>query len=193
MSKTVNYIVVGFVLLGLLGVFYFGYTLYPKFNKCPQITSDTVYVKDTVWYYIPDTIPYYIVKHDTVFYPDSIPMIVDTMAILKDYYAMHEQEREWKDSLLVVNLIDRISQNKTIDNVFTYKILRPQTVIHNEVINKTVSHYIGLGLDIPIKQIKPFIPNVELVYTAPKFYIGAGYNGGLNCPTIKGGSTILRW
>ena len=79
------------------------------------------------------------------------------------------------------------------NNVFTYKILRPQTVIHNEVINKTVSHYIGLGLDIPIKQIKPFIPNVELVYTDPKFYIGVGYNGGLNCPTIKGGSTILRW
>lgn len=191
MGKTYNYLVAGAVLLALLGVCYFGYTMYPKFNKCPDVLADTVYVKDTILHYIPDTIPYYTVIYDSIVYHDTVYKDVDTAEILKDYFAVHYFTRNWTDSLLTVTLKDAVSRNSLLDNTFTYKILRDQQVINN-VIN-IYSKYVMVGASLPTKSVQHFNLNVEINYVTPKFYVGIGYDAELNCPTIRGGAVVKQF
>ena len=150
MKKTGSYILIGLVLLALAGVFYAGYTVYPKVKPCPQILHDTVYVKDTTVHYIRDTIPYYIVRLDTIIHYDTIPMDVDTAEILRDYFAMKSFTRTWTDSLLTVTLKDVVSRNSFVDNTFSYTILRPQQVINN-IINISPPRYLIVGAGMPLK------------------------------------------
>lgn len=179
-------VLIAFALTG-----YIGYTLYPKYNPCPEITSDTIYVHDTIPHYIPDTIPYYYAVHDTIMYPDTIPADVDTAAILRQFYAEYSYTRTWADSLLSVEIKDVISQNKPIDNIFTYKILRPQTVVTNITNNYSYGKYIIAGVDIPMKNVK--YANIEAMFVTRRWYAGAGYNISLNSPTIKGGLTLFKF
>jgi hypothetical protein len=69
-SSTKNWIIVILSLVILTGVFFFGYAMYPKWNPCPQIKSDTIYSHDTIPHLIPDSIPYYIERIDSVKYKD---------------------------------------------------------------------------------------------------------------------------
>lgn len=178
------------VLIAFALTAYIGYSTYPKLRPCPEASVDTVYVWDTVTYLIPDTIPYYIIKHDTIYYTDTIPADVDTAAILRQFYAEHTYTRTWQDSLLSVTLKDVISQNTPVSNVFTYKILRPQTVITNVTNNYSYGRYITLGADIPLRDLK--YVNLEALYITPRWYAGVGYNAGLKSPTIKVGAPILK-
>jgi hypothetical protein len=169
---------------------YIGYTTYPKLRPCPEASVDTVFVWDTVTYLIPDTIPYYIVGKDSIVY-DTIPSVVDTAAILKQFYAKYYYTRTWTDSLLTVTLKDVISQNTPIENAFTYKILRPQTLITNVTNNYSYGRYITAGVDVPLRNIKYL--NIEAMYVTGKWYAGVGYNAAQNTPTIKGGLTLYRF
>ena len=188
-NKLLN-ILFGFLIaLFLLGGLFGGYKLYPRLNPCPEIASDTLYVYDTVPHYIPDTIPYYVVKHDSVVYHDTIFKDIDTAAILKDYYAEHHYYRTWKDSLLVVDLKDIISENRPIDNVFTYKILRPQTVIKNEYTSYSYSRYITAGMNFLLKDLS--YTGIEVNYISSKWQGGIGYNFGLKGITARVGGTIV--
>jgi len=154
LNKTANYIVVGLVLVALAGVFYFGYTMYPKFNKCPQNAPDTVYVHDTVTHVIPDSIPYLVVKHDSIKYRDKVWIDsivqankVDTAMILAEFYALHYYTRHWNDTLLSVTQRDVLSENRFIESSFTYKLLRPLQIINN--VNNhytTYNKYLYVGL-----------------------------------------------
>jgi hypothetical protein len=181
------------VLLALLGIGYLGYTLYPKYNKCPDIASDTILIKDTVIHYIPDSIPYYIVQYDSIVYHDTVFKNVDTAEILKDYFATHFYTRNWTDSLLTVTLKDQISRNSFGNNVFSYKILRDQQVINNVINNVSYSRYITFGVDVPFKQVEHMNLNIDVLYVTNRYYLGIGYNSELNCPTIKGGIPVFRF
>jgi len=184
--------VLGFLMAMLLFVGgWAGYKLYPTLHPCPEVSTDTVLVHDTVTHTIPDTIPYYIAGKDSIIY-DTVFKDVDTAAILKDYFAWHFYTRHWEDSLLSVTLHDVVSQNKFGGNEFTYKILRPQTVITN-VVDNSRSRYIIFGADIPFKTIDHMSVNVDAMFVTSRFYFGIGYNGELNCPTIKGGVTVARF
>jgi len=189
MGKTANYIVVGLVLLALLGCGYFGYTIYPRLNKCPDIASDTIVIRDTVPHTIPDTIPYYIVKYDSIVYRDTIFKDVDTAAILKDHFAIHYYERSWQDSSLSVLLKDVISQNQPISNEFTYKILRPQTVIHNEYSSYSYSRYVTAGLNFLLNDLS--YTGIEMNYIAPTWQGGMGYNFKMKAVTARITGTIV--
>jgi hypothetical protein len=190
MGKTANYIVVGLVIIALLGCGYVGYTMYPRLNKCPDIASDTVVITDTVSYYIPDTIPYYLAGKDSIVY-DTLFRDVDTAAILKDYFAMHYYERSWQDSSLSVLIKDVISQNQPISNVFTYKILRPQTVIHNEYTDYAYGRYITAGMNFLLKDLD--YTGIEINYISPNWNGGVGYNFGLEGMTVKVGGTLFKF
>lgn len=179
------------LLLALLGACYLGYTLYPKIHKAPELVADTVLITDTVVHYIPDTVPYYIVRRDTIIYRDTIPTIVDTAEILADYYAFHLYERTWQDSLIWATVRDGITENSIYDETFTYKILRPQTVINNSY--TSYSRYITVGAGFPTKSIKHLNVNLEATYVTSKFYVGIGYDAELNCPVIRGGATVFHF
>ena len=191
MKKTLNYILVGLVLIALFGVGYLGYTIYPRQHPCPTTQTDTIYVYDTIPHYIPDTIPYYVVVRDTIFYPDTIPAVVDTLSILKQFYASYYYTRTWEDSLLTATIKDVITENKPIDNIFTYKILRPQTIVTNITNNYSYGKYIIAGVDVPMKDIK--YVNIDVMFVTKRWYTGVGYNIKLNSPTIKAGATLFKF
>ena len=182
---------VGIFLCLLAGSFIGGYRLYPRRNPCPEIVSDTVYVHDTVWHIIPDTVPYYIVKNDTVIVNHNIPTVVDTVAILADYYNYHYFTRTWEDSLLTVTLEDVISENFPSDSYFTYKILQPQTVITNVVNNTTYNRYLYFGIDLPIKNVNYI--EIEGMFAFEKGYIGVGYEPQINSINLKAGVKLFKF
>jgi len=192
MSKTTQNIIVGVSVILLLGFTYGGYRLYPVFNKPQQSTTDTIIQYDTVLHYIPDSIPYYIVTHDSIIYHDTILENVDTAAILKDYFAVHYYERHWKDSLVDVTVEDYISQNRSIENIFKYKLLKPQTIINTTIDNTiTYNRYLYFGLDMPIKNMN--YTEIEAIYSSNKFYTGVGYTPELNSFDIKLGMKVLQF
>jgi hypothetical protein len=123
---------------------------------------------------------------------DSVLMAskVDTSEILKKYYAQYYYHREWKDSLLSVQMRDIVSENKFVNNIFTYEFLKPQTVIQNIDNSKTYASYLQGGLDIPIQNPKYISLGVQ--YINPKFYLGAGYGPTIGV-VVKGGFTIFKF
>jgi hypothetical protein len=172
-SQTKNWIIGILILIVLTGVFFLGYSRYPIWKPCPTTTSDTIYKIDTIIHYIPDSIPFYITKIDSVIYHDTVFKDVDTAAILKDYYAWHYYTRNWDDTLLSVTLKDVISENKVIDHEFTYKIVRPQVVVNNvtNITNYLKYLYLGGGITLPDSKYSNFG-----VYGAfPRTLIGLGY------------------
>ena len=191
MLKTKDYIVIGLVVLALLGVGYFGFTLYPKFNPCPEQYIDTLYIYDTVEHHIIDTVPYYIVNTDTVIYRDTVFKNVDTAVILKDYFALHTYVRLWWDSTLKVTLLDTISQNKPAGNTFVYKLLKPQVVNNNVTNVYNYSKYLTVGLSTILKDLT--YTGVEVDYVTSQWYGGVGYNMGMKGITVRAGGTIKKF
>jgi len=160
--------------------------------KCPEITTHTVILHDTLIHQIVDTFPYYISHTDTVIYTDTIIEPVDTAAILRDYFAYHIYNRQWQDSLLQVNLWDTITENRFLHNEFTYRILRPQTIINTTQDNSiTYNKYLLLGISVPFKNIE--YTEFSVLSTFRKGYLGIGYlpmQGGIS---IKGGVSMFKW
>ena len=173
-----------------------GWKLHKTLRPCPAIVHDTTYVWDTVVHTIIDHVPYYIQHLDTIIVQDTIIQPVDTSEILKDYFAIHIYDREWKDTLLQVNMKDYISQNKSIHNEFKYKILRPQQVIINTEDNRIYyDKYIQLGIGVPIQNFQENIKyaQVEANYVFPKGYVGAYYEPQIKSFGAKAGITVLKF
>ena len=182
--KTWSYIVFFLILVSCL---FFGYRIYPRLNPCPTIESDTIYVIDTVIREIPNYVPYYVYRTDSVVYRDTVFKDVDTTAILKDYFAIHYYTRNWEDSLLKVTLDDAISENKPIHNTFRYTILRPQTVIENILNMAPLTRSVYTGLSLPIAELK--YTEVEAIVVYPRLYFGLG--AGYRSASVKAGIKIF--
>lgn len=191
MNKVLNYIFAGLFLLLLIASFIGGYKYYPLRKPCPQIVSDTVYVYDTVVHYIPDTIPWYIYKKDTVIVTKTEFKDVDTAAILQDYYAIHYYNRIWEDSLVKITLEDAITENRPLQNIFKYQMLKPQTVIENKIIDTRYSRYLYAGLNVPIN--KPEYMSIDLLAAGQKCYLGVGYSPGMKSINVKGGVKLFQF
>jgi hypothetical protein len=177
----------------LVALSFIGGCQYHKKTFVPLMAShDTIVVYDTITHHIIDKIPYYIVKRDSVVIRDTIPAIVDTVAILADYYNFHYYTRTWEDSLLYAQAEDVITENKFLDNVFTYKIKRSQMIINNIVDNTiTYNKYVYFGLDVPIKNVDYI--NLEALYAMPKMYLGVGYSPQLKSVSLKAGVKLLQF
>lgn len=188
------------VLLILAGAFFGGYKYYAFRNPCAEVQTDTLYIYDTIRE-IQDTVPWYIVKKDSIKYRDKHWMDsviaanrVDTSAILADYYAMHYYTRQWydQDSTIKVTSEDAISENRFIDNVFRFQLLKPQTIINNVVNSPPVySRYVTGGFDIPIKGMKGV--EVEATYTTSRYYLGASANPWEKYYGIRTGVTLWKF
>ena len=167
-----------------------GYKMYPASHPC-IVTSDTVYVYDTIEHTILDTVPYYVVELDTIVYRDTVFKDVDTANILKDYYALHYYTRTWEDSLLTVTLRDEISENKPMSNIFVYKILRPQVIVENVVNNYSYTRYLLAGFGMSVTE--QMFPDVNVMYVSRSWYGGAEYNIRDKSFALKGGMVIGRF
>jgi len=128
-----NKLIIVLLIIIFLGAFFGGLWVGHKTRPPSQVLVDTVYVYDTVVYTIPIEVPYYIVKTDTIIFKDTIeiPADVDTALILKNYYAEHYYNRTWEDSLIRIDQIDMVTENRIYAQKLDYKFLKPQTTIIN--------------------------------------------------------------
>jgi hypothetical protein len=189
------YLILAAIVLSI-GIFG-GWTIRKNTHHCPAITRDTIRIWDTVEHHIIDAVPYYVTHIDTVIKRDTlkIPVILtkaDTLRILTDYYALHIYDRKWlaKDTL-EVNIKDFITENKSIKNEFTYKILRPQTIIQNITDNSvTVNRYINIGLTIPFKQ--PNLGTIDASFIGERYTYGIKYGIHENAWSASVGVNIFK-
>lgn len=186
----INKILFGAIIIFSLLAFMKGCSYGKTRVKCPTITTNIKYIHDTITRETPNYYPYYIQGKDSIIYQEKlIPAKVDTIAILHDYYAKHIYNRQWKDSLLDVQVQDQVTKNEISNLNFKYKILRAQTIINNTQDNSiTYSHYIYGGVSMPIYPFKQYgtISNINyiglnMIYAAPKMYLNVKWT-----PYIKG-------
>jgi len=177
----------GFV--ALLSIFFLlGYRLYPKWHKCPQITSDTLIIKDTAFIsFPPDTL---FLPSDTVFLPsDTQP--VDTLAILADYYNKYTYPWVKQDTNIIITGITEVHKNRMTLNYLQYKLLRPQTIIHNTTVINQYNRYVSIGFNIPIRDI--CYTEIEALYHFRDGYFGLGYTPELKSFNVKSGFNIINF
>jgi hypothetical protein len=192
LTKWATLIISGLVLLLLCSIFIAGCNHGKKLVKCPEVTTSTVIIHDTVTHTIVDTFPFYIVKRDSIVYRDTVHTIVDTAQILADYFATHYYTRHWQDSLLIATSEDAISENRFVDNKFTYKYIGPISITQNVHDNTiTWNKYIYGGVDVPIKDFKYI--SLESFYAFPKGYIGISWSPQISGFGVKAGVKILQF
>ncbi len=178
MTKLLKYITGVLAVFLLILAFWGGWKTHSKFRPCPEVQRDTIRIYDTVTKIIPDTIPWYIVRKDTVIVNHYIPAIVDTAAILADHYNFHYYTRDWydinqSDTLIHIRLEDVISQNMPLDNNFSYRYYKPQTIINNSVTNINYQSYLYAGLSVPLNDYKFAAGSVY--FASKRMLIGVGY------------------
>lgn len=176
-----------------------GWSLYPKINQCPTITNDTVFVHDTTWHTIIDSIPYTI--RDTIWLAGDtveIPTDVDTAAILKDYFAVYGYPKSWDNDTISVNLYTTITQNKPIKYNFKYKLNMPFTTVINNIDNSVAyNKYIQFGLSMPVYKLDKSPLNIqdlslEGTYVFPKGYAGAAWQPNTQSIMARAGVTLFK-
>jgi hypothetical protein len=193
MSKDLRNIIIGLTVLLLLltGAFLGGWSSHKKYRPCPIITSDTIIIHDTVTHHIVDSFPYYIATLDTIFLPDTILQPVDTSSILKNYFSTFVYNREWKDSIINVNLTDYISQNRPVKNEFSYKVIKPFTTIVNQIDNSvTYQSYFQLGITEQLNHYENVGLNAQFVM--PKWYLSYGYVPNTKVHSVGIGVTLFK-
>jgi hypothetical protein len=190
---------VGFLFVLSL-VFIKGCTYGRKHKKCPEIVTNTIVVHDTVIHHITNSFPYYVYHLDSVIIKDTVFLNIDTLAVIRDYFAVHSYTRQWQDSLLEVTLLDNISQNKPIDNRFSYKIIRPQTITNNYVDNSvTFTKYLYFGIGMPVYPSKVNdISNINYIslkglYAFPKGFVDVSWTPYTKTYSLGYGIKLLRF
>jgi hypothetical protein len=193
---TKNHIIGGLFVFLLILAFWGGWKAYPHFRPCPEVQRDTIRIYDTIIHRIPDTIPYYIVKKDTVIINHNIPAVVDTNAILAEFYNFHYYTRDWydinqSDTLIHIRLEDIISQNMPLDNNFSYRYYKPQTIINNSVTDIRYQSYLYAGLSVPLNDYKFAAGNVY--FANKQLLIGAGYIPYFKSINVTAGFKLARF
>ncbi len=179
MSKQLNIFAAVLIFLLLGASFFGGYKYYAFRNPCPEVRTDTLYIHDTVVHIIPDTVPYYIVRKDTVIVNHNIPADIDTSAILADFYNFHYYTRDWyditkdNDTLIHINLEDVIYMNMPLDNNFSYRYYKPTEIINNSVTTVNYQSYLYAGLSVPLNDYK--FASGSAYFASNRLLIGVGY------------------
>jgi hypothetical protein len=202
-------ILVGAIIVAFAASFYFGSRYGRTLVKCPVTTSDTIYVQDTSWHYLRDSLFNTIdslnnikSKVDTLYQPgDTIYGDIDTLAILNKFYSKYGYEWEKKDSNILINGYTIVSKNEILSNEVKYKWLKPQTIINNETnIDNSITYnkYVYGGVGLPVYPFKyktisniNYI-NLELVYVYPKGYTRVSWEPYTNSFSLSSGVTIFK-
>ena len=199
-----NWWVLIVIIFLLTGAFWLGFKTHARFYPC-LVDRDTVRLYDTVEHKVPDTIPFYYARIDSVKYRDKHWMDsvikankVDTAAILADYYAIHYYGRDWydidtvkNDTLIHIRLDDAITENMAIDNNFSYRWYRPTQIINNSVTNVSYSSYLYAGLSVPLNDYKFAAGSVY--FASDRLLLGVGYIPYYKSLSVTAGFKLARF
>lgn len=197
-----NYLIqAGVFIIIFLLTFFFGCQHGKKIKVCPTITTTTITVHDTVPHEIPTYYPWYIKGDDSIVYVhDSIPIVIDSAEVIKDYYAQHYSSSQFEDSLLLVNESYMLTQNKYYPIDFKYKYKGATTIINNSVDNSTnYARYIYLGASLPVFPAKAnTISNINYIglnglYAFPKGYAEIIYQPYTKIFTLGAGVKLFKF
>lgn len=213
MSRS-NLIIGGVILALLLGIGgWSGWSLHKTLRPCPTITTDTVTIIDTNTYNLRDSfrlelsnlqkqVDYWKAHRDTIILPgDSIPVptVVDTAAILRDYFAVYSYGWSKEDSNILVKDSVIVTQNTPVWHNLTYKLNRPFTTVINNVDNSiTYNRYVQAGLSMPVygyDTTKVNVQNLTLegTYVWDKGYIGIGWQPNTQSIMARAGVTLFKF
>jgi hypothetical protein len=178
------------VLLLLAGFCFTSYKIGQRSVILPEIKADTVLLYDTVWQTFTNNQAYYL-KPDTIKLIDTIPSVVDTAAILKDYYLTVIYNKQFKDSNIIINDSLTVSRNRVTSNRISYKWMKPTQIVNNVTnYNTYYNSTISLGLDLPLKDPKYY--EFEAFLNTKRVYFGVGFMPEIQSFNIKFGSIIKK-
>tara|TARA_R110002124_G_scaffold135028_1_gene297815 strand:- start:12 stop:527 length:516 start_codon:yes stop_codon:yes gene_type:complete len=150
-----------------------------KWKNQPEGEAPVVVRVETKWDTITKEIPVYIPEwkvrteyKDTFVYRD-----IDTLEILKDYFASYIYFDTLYNDSITIRISDTITQNKIKNRSIEYDLLIPTTIITRDSIVRKRKFYIGIGASGTTSQLT----NVggEILYTGRR-KIGVGLGVGLN-------------
>jgi hypothetical protein len=158
-------------------------------SKKDPIEPEVIVTIETKWDTVNVTQTEYVPKWRTkvVTEHDTIPQDIDTMSILKDYYAKyHYTDTLTLDTLGYLVLNDTISKNSVLSRSFTSDISIPTTTITKEIYLNKREFYWGLGVNGGTSQLDYVGGEFMFKNKQRNMYgIGVGVNQDLQ-PTISG-------
>lgn len=161
-----------------------GILLTSLFRINPEVTTQTVYIRDTM--------PREIIKPDIVTLVEKIqvpvPNDVDTAAILADYFARNIYERKWENEEVRIWVTDTLQWNKLIPGSLMYSILRPTAI--NTTTVRYNEKYLTLEGILPVQD--PFNPGVRFSYSSRYIY-SITFKPVTQGVEVGFGFKILRW
>ena len=158
-------------------------------SKKDPIEPEVIVTIETKWDTVNVTQTEYVPKWRTkvVTEHDTIPQDIDTMSILKDYYAKyHYTDTLTLDTLGFLVLNDTISKNSVLSRSFTSDISIPTTTITKEIYLNKREFYWGMGLSGDKSQLNYL--GGEFMYKNKQrnmFGVGMGVNQDLQ-PVVSG-------
>lgn len=152
----------------------------------PVIITKIETVFDTITKEVPVYKPKYVTKieyiRDTII--DSTP--IDTVSILKDYFATYVYQDNQELDSLNLTIIDSVSQNKIFARTIQYDLIYPTTTITKEIYLNQRELYWGIGMQGRTDQLN--YVGGELLYRNRKkqaYGLGIGINQDLQ-PVVSG-------
>lgn len=117
---------------------------------------------------------------NTIYVP--VPAIVDTQAILRNYFALNIYSQTVSDSSFSATIIDTIQQNKLKGRGFSYKITRKAIIQDKE----KMKIFAGLNVGAGKSGFASLAPEVYVLTKKDHMY-GVGYNLIDNSINVKAG------
>ena len=158
-------------------------------SKKPDVEPEVIVTIETKWDTVNVVQTEYVPKWRTRVVTErvEVPSDIDTMSILRDYYAKYYySDTLTLDTLGFLVLEDTISQNRVLSRSFVSDISIPTTTITKEIYLKKREFYWGMGLNGDPSQLNYL--GGELMYKNKKrnmFGVGVGVNQDLQ-PVVSG-------
>lgn len=141
----------------------------------PETT--TIVKTETKWDTIKQTTPLYVPKWYLRIKTniDTFTIPIDTIAILKDYYAIYNYSDTLGTDSVKIIINDSVTQNKIKSRVVDYKIMYPTITITKETTINKLQFYYGLGIGASNKGLNSFGPELMYKSKSNQAY-GLGFN-----------------
>jgi hypothetical protein len=156
----------------------------------PKVITSVVTEYDTIRKTVTNYIPKFVSKIEYVRDTVYITQPIDTVAILKDYFATYVYEDKQALDSLNLTIIDSVSQNKIFARTISYDLIYPTTTITKEIYLNNRELYWGFDINGTPSQLN--YVGGGLIYRTKKkqiYNLGLGFNQDLQ-PVISGG---LYW
>lgn len=93
--------------------------------------------------------------------------------IIRKFYSFNYYDRNWQDTLVQISIHDMITENRPSDNNFTYRLLKPISIIYNSTTTNLYTKYIYIGGSLSIPDSKS--SNLGIYGAFPRTFYGISY------------------